>query len=101
MEPCMWYFHACKMDSHADDSKLPPLKLSSAEQETTAKSANLIEELSSEAAASVDSSGVTIPEHSVYLKEADLKHPTRVSIKVTLSGVKSVGDIDLEISKVN
>ena len=96
----MWYFHACKMDSHADDSKLPPLKLSSAEQKTTAKSANLIEELSSEAAASVDSSGVTIPEHSVSLKEADLKHPTRVSIKVTLPGVKSVGEVDLEISKV-
>lgn len=84
-----------------DDSKLPPLKLSSAEtqQKSAAKSAKLIEELASEAAASVDSTGLIVPEHSVRLKEADSRHPVRVGVKVTLPGVKSVGEVDLEISK--
>ena len=91
------------MNSHADDSKLPPLKLSSAEtqQKSAAKSAKLIEELASEAAASVDSTGLIVPEHSVRLKEADSRHPVRVGVKVTLPGVKSVGEVDLEISKVS
>ena len=43
-----------------------------------------------------------VPDHSVSVKEPDSKHPTRrVLVKVTLPGVSSANQVDLEVSKVN
>lgn len=43
-----------------------------------------------------------VPDHSVSVKEPDSKHPMRrVLVKVTLPGVSSANQVDLEVSKVN
>ena len=36
----------------------------------------------------------------MVIKEADCKHPRRVCVRVCLPGVTSVGEVELEVSRV-
>ena len=69
----------------------------------------MIEEISSQQAASSscakESGGgeeaLCAPGHSVIVREADGKNPTRrVVVKVSLPGVTSASQVDLEVAKV-
>lgn len=43
-----------------------------------------------------------VPDHSISVKEPDSKHQMRrVLVKVTLPGVSSANEVDLEVSKVS
>lgn len=43
-----------------------------------------------------------VPDHSISVKEPDSKHQTRrVLVKVSLPGVSSANEVDLEVSKVS
>lgn len=49
----------------------------------------------------VNGGEVCVPAHSVVVKEPDSKHPGhRVVVKVTLPGVTSAHQVDLEVSMV-
>lgn len=86
---------------HVVDSTLPTLKLFRDQGKK-----KLVEELNSKPVASSknESNGLKMcatPEHSIFIREADDKHPERrVCVKITLPGVKSVGEVELEVSKV-
>ena len=79
-----------------DTSELPSLRLVPSPEKTSKK---LIEELSSHTAA-CETNSVMVPEHSIHIKEASSKHPRRVCVKVNLPGVRSVTEVELEVSKV-
>ena len=108
--------------AESDDNKkdLPPLIFRGNETTTTTSSQatsigptqqkkRLIEEISAEQAAVHAASHsknerlqCTTPVHSVAVKEPDSKHPKqRVFVKVTLPGVSSANQVDLEVSKVS
>ena len=103
---------SAKSDNRDD---LPPLIIRSKDTCTSDRSQPgqpkkpLIEEISAKQAASCapelpqgKSEKLTIPTHSVSVKEPDSKHPTqRVLVKVALPGVSSVDQVDLEVSKVS
>ena len=84
-----------------DDSKLPTLKLFKDQGKK-----KLIEELNSRTDTSLntESNGVITartPEHSIVIREPDSKHSERrVYVRVTLPGVKSVREVELEVSEV-
>lgn len=79
-----------------DTSELPSLRLAPSPEKTSKK---LIEELSSHTTA-CETNSVKVPEHSIHIKEASSKHPRRVCVKVNLPGVRSVTEVELEVSKV-
>lgn len=83
-----------------DAAELPPLRLAPEKGGQENSSKKLIEELSSQMAAS-ESNGVKVPEHLVCIKEADSSHPQRVHMKVNLPGVRSVAEVELEVSSVS
>ena len=83
-----------------DTAELPPLRLAPDEGGQEKSSKKLIEELTSQMAAS-KSNGVKVPEHSVCIKEADSRHPRRVHMRVNLPGVRSVAEVELEVSSVS
>ena len=102
--------------SESDDKgDLPPLIFRT--NGTTSTNSNgsrrprrqLIEEISPakqeayrEESRSSKSERLCVPDHSVTVKEADSKHPSqRVLVKVTVPGVSSANQVDLEVSKVN
>ena len=43
---------------------------------------------------------VQVPDHWIVLKEASVKYPKRVVVKVALTEVKSVSEVELQVSKV-
>ena len=87
-------------------TKLSPSDTSSAEKGRRSKP--LIEEISSEQAASYDEEStdggktLCVPAHSVTVSEPDGKSPRRrVVVKVSLPGVTSANEVDLEVAKVS
>ena len=87
------------------DTKTGDQSASSRSIGTTQNGKRLIEEISSEQVASFtgkEGGKQCVPAHSFVIKDPDDNHPRRrVVVKVTLPGVTSADQVDLEVAKVS